>query len=315
MTGTGSGTRPAGGSASVTGRRVRRPIAGTWNASGKLGCILVTQQNPVGHPDVYTLSAVWPGTSGVDLRSLDTYLDARLENPSCWADGEGRLHVYGLTEGTLRVVHQTTIALSESVAHPVWDTHPLTVDGSSDVDVAVTRAVVSSVDTWAVDPFLNDYPDQHVMHDDDVPAGERCAIYTQDVTTTWWSREVVRLPAVTKMYRAMRYGSQVTLTERARRPGPRLPRLTDVRPSRRPGDRRSVLPVRTEPLRHGADRRLRAAHDQGRRAQPHRDVDPPCGRGSVRRDITSTPATEVHRFLDGGSADPSAFTPVDHAAG
>ena len=278
-------------------------LAGTWNASGKLGCILVTQQNPVGHPDVYTLSAVWPGTSGVDLRSLDTYLDARLENPSCWADGEGRLHVYGLTEGTLRVVHQAGVALSESVAHPVWDTHPLTVDGS-DVDVAVTRAVVSSVDTWAVDPFPDDYPSQHVMHDDDVPAGERCAIYTQDVTTTWWSREVVRLPAVTKMYRAMRYGSQVTLTSALGAPVPDYPvSLT------------SDLPVDLEI--GGRFYRCGPNHSVTVRT----DASGQLTTRVVARNLTGTsihiaavglsdgtsfnPATEVHRFLGGSGTLPT----------
>jgi hypothetical protein len=185
-------------------------LAGTWGSSDGVGCVVVRHHNPIGHPELYTLTTVWPA-AGSNVHAVDSYLDARLEDPVVWTDAEGRQHVYGVVDGTLRVVHQRGLGERHYVVHPVWDSHPLVV-GTTSVDVAVTRPVVPSVDTWAVDPYPDDYPSQHVMHTEALPAAERCAVYTQDVTSSWWSREVVRLPATTVPYKATRFTTSVTLT-------------------------------------------------------------------------------------------------------
>jgi hypothetical protein len=189
---------------------VANGLAGTWSSSVGVGCVVVRHHNPIGHPELYTLTTVWPGT-GSHVHAVDAYVDARLEDPVLWTDAEGRQHVYGVVDGTLRVVHQSGLGEKDYVVHPVWDSHPLVVD-TVNVDVAVTRPVVPSVDTWAVDPYPDDYPSQHVMHTDATVAAERCAIYTQDVTTTWWSCEVVRLPATKVPYKATRFTTAVTVS-------------------------------------------------------------------------------------------------------
>lgn len=119
-------------------------------------------------------------------------LDRALSDLVVWQDAANLLHLYGRdSDGALNAVHQLGwVADQDSlpgVVKPVWDEH---TNASS--TVATTRPLVGQVATFAVDAYPDDMPSQHVMHQG-VPPGETCSIYTQDLRSTFWSREQIRM--------------------------------------------------------------------------------------------------------------------------
>lgn len=192
-------------------------LAGIWRAPSGVGCIALRAHNPAGHPEIHTITTVWP--SGDRIHSVDAYVDARLLESTLWEDGSGRYHLYGTVDGQLRVVHQAGLRFwDDEVPVPDWESKPVTVNGR-DLRLAVSRPLTGSVDTYAVDPFPDEYPSQHVMHvAGSVAAAERCVIMTQDVATSWWSREVVRLRAAHKPYKMRLHESRLTMLSQAGAP-------------------------------------------------------------------------------------------------
>ncbi|HEX3929916.1 MAG TPA: hypothetical protein VHW64_04390 [Nocardioides sp.] len=189
-------------------------LAGIWHSPDGIGCIALRAHNPSGHPGIHTITTMWP--QGDLVRSVDAYVDSRLLEVTLWEDGDGRYHLYGLVDGDLRVVHQAGLRFWErEVPVPDWESRQATVNGE-EITLAVSRPLTGSVNMYALDGFPDQYPSQHVMHvPGSVPDAERCVIMTQDVTTTWWSREVVRLRAAHKPYKMKMHESRLTLTSQA----------------------------------------------------------------------------------------------------
>jgi|GEM_PF-3209389 len=205
-------------------------LVGPFSGPGPVGCIALgpDTQDPLRQAVV----SYAPGVAGVPGNARRTRLDRILSDAVGWQDQDGRMHVFGTATAdaggrALHVLHQTSLIQAEGSAGvlPVWETVPLGTGY-----VALTRPLIPDVRDFAVDAYPDEYPSQHVMHANGRES-ERCALYTQDVRSTWWSREIVRLPANVKPYKVTRYKSEVTLTNSFGHPVPNYPvKLTSDRP-------------------------------------------------------------------------------------
>ena len=115
------------------------------------------------------------------------------------------------TDGALCVIHQTGWVRQDPINYvtaPVFDAHASSIDNRT----LTTRGLFGAVASFDVDAYPDEMPNEHVMHSG-IPAPEACAIYTQQVGTTYWARERVRLlpgPA-TVPYTIPRYETAITV--------------------------------------------------------------------------------------------------------
>lgn len=186
-------------------------FAGVWNSTLGAGC-LAYSYTPDG---AVMVTACWADAQGSVPRMFyeSVPLDQRLQDLVAWQDDQARVHLYGRgADAGVYVLHQVS-SLSggdDAPARPVWETH-LTTAGAT---VGTTRPLFADAGRFQVDAFPDEYPSQHVMHTL-AAVGERCSIYTQDVRTTYWCRERVRLevaPTV-KPYSVPRYQSTLRVTD------------------------------------------------------------------------------------------------------
>lgn len=187
-------------------------FAGVWNSTVGAGC-LAFSYGAEGAGTVIT--AVWADAESPHERLFaeSVTLDQPLQDLVAWQDDQSRLHLYGRgADAGVFVLHQLS-SLSGGdggPARPVWETHATTAGAT----VGTTRPLFADAGRFQVDAFPDEYPSQHVMHMQ-AAAGERCSIYTQDVRTTYWCRERVRLevaPTV-KPYSVPRYQSTLRVTD------------------------------------------------------------------------------------------------------
>ncbi|MBF4769642.1 hypothetical protein ISU10_17885 [Nocardioides agariphilus] len=113
-----------------------------------------------------------------------------------WQDGSGMLHLYGVSPGKqLHVLHQVgwdPFDPERACFAPTWDV----VQGNdkNKTTFAAMRPLVGDVAAYAVDGYPDQMPNQVVQH-----AGggsEATVIYTQQVGTSYWEQETIRVEAV-----------------------------------------------------------------------------------------------------------------------
>ncbi|OLE28279.1 MAG: hypothetical protein AUG49_02875 [Catenulispora sp. 13_1_20CM_3_70_7] len=157
-----------------------------------------------------------------------------LHTAKCWVDVNQMLHVYGLDpDNTLKVLHQ---ASWDSNNLPVWSAATIrpvppvpphtahTADGLSKSTVPSCVGLVPKVAMFALDPFPDHRPSQLVKLEGVTPSGDaQFALHTQDVTSTQWSRDKVRLPVTGTPQMVTHYVSSVTVLDRRGNPMPGLP--------------------------------------------------------------------------------------------
>lgn len=185
-------------------------LAGLYPTVDGTGCVALVRAAAGAPAQILTFIA-----RENDLERSVDLVDADVDSATTWMDLDGRTHVYGLTGDVLRVVHQVSSRWLPSTdvgwrpQAPVWDT----MTSGSGRQVALARPIVRDVLRFELDAQPDAYPSQHVMHSSG-PAPERCAIYTQDVSTTWWSRENVRLVSEPlPPYTVTRFSARVTLKD------------------------------------------------------------------------------------------------------
>ncbi len=191
-------------------------IAGIWSSPQGAGFVGTAVDGP---PDGHTqwLQCCYPSeVGGVPIGiAVSVPLDQKLDDIAIWQDAETLLHVYGRgSNGGLHVLHQMgwKYRVSDGSYEPVWDVHE---NGWSPYGpVGTTRALLADVARFDIDPFPDDMPNQHVMHSG-VDAGETCALYTQQVGTSYWAREKMRLVPDTlpKPYVVPRYETSLTVLD------------------------------------------------------------------------------------------------------
>lgn len=160
-------------------------LVGVWNSPSGAGVVAASLPD-AGNPRAL---AVVPHNAAPQWLTLDQPLNDIV----VWTDASNLLHLYGRApDRSLNVVHQLgwkpNPMLPPGWVEPAWDQHTDT----QNTIVTTTRPLVGEVATFAVDPFPDDLPSQHVMHQGK-PPGESCAIYTQSVRTNFWCKEQVRL--------------------------------------------------------------------------------------------------------------------------
>ena len=192
-------------------------MAGLYNTPRGAGCIALSRAAE-GKGEIVVVSPDGQGRSVLDRTPLDTWMD----DVVVWQDNDGRAHLFGRSGSSLHVVHQVGLK-SDPPVHaqlPVWQS--VAAGGALAAPMAVAVPLIGDVESFAVDMQPDEYPSQHVMHKSEKKA-ERCAIYTQDVDTTWWTREIVRLPPTSAPYDVSRYKTLVTLKNAFGSPMPHYP--------------------------------------------------------------------------------------------
>ncbi|ROO86146.1 putative Ig domain-containing protein [Actinocorallia herbida] len=195
-------------------------LVGVYRAYGSmdLGCLyLDASGNLVTWHEDGTQNGRYTYTAGLGLYSAEA-----------WLDGDGMVHVFGLTAGsggvpanTLKVLHQ--VAWSSTGA-PVWslavarDTKG-TVLGTP---VPACVALVPKVARFALDAFPDASPSQFVMREGVKAASDQFALHTQDAAARW-TRDKVRLPTGGAPHLVGHYVSSVTVLDGRGTPMPGLP--------------------------------------------------------------------------------------------
>lgn len=199
-------------------------LLGIWNSSDGGGVVVQPKPLPGTNQQLEIVSPQM-GWSAITL-------DRPLDDVVVWQDADNLLHLYGrAADASLNVVHQLGWTEDPNMPRgwtkPVWDTH----EDKTLKTVATTRALVGNVATFAVDPYPDELPSQHVMHQG-VQPGESCAIYTQSIRTNFWYTEQVRLIPETlpKPYTVPRYQTALTVKDGygSPMPGVRVSLTADV---------------------------------------------------------------------------------------
>ncbi|MFD5910582.1 hypothetical protein ACFWHL_17900 [Streptomyces massasporeus] len=166
-------------------------FVGTWyvpnlpqdHPQGDVGCAYIGRNGLLytysGRPDA--------GPHYQSVQGLD-YKEATL-----WQDADGKLHVFGMVGDTLHILHQSgwrTPADSPHGCIPEW-TRAETAEGGTTV---VTVGLHSMVTSYHIDPYPNYRPSELIKMEGMVPAESYC-ICTQDIVTSQWSTDKVRLPS------------------------------------------------------------------------------------------------------------------------
>lgn len=140
-----------------------------------------------------------------------------------WLDVNLMLHVYGLdSTGTLKVLHQSAWGTGPGRTldgYPIW-TRAAVKDRDETVPVCV--ALVPKVAAFAVDPFPDYQPNELVKLEGTKNPDETFSFYAQDVASTRWSRDKVRLPSALNPHLVTNYVSTVTVLDLRGNPMPSL---------------------------------------------------------------------------------------------
>ena len=165
------------------------------NPTGLVGCMML--ESRVNSAEL--LAVIRPGHALEEVVASWS-LDCAPTSGQVWTDGRGLMHVFLEYGSTLRVAHQLGHTYNELVWGPTFR-GPTVNSAPVAVDVA----------GYWLDMHPDTSPSQLVLHTELVVGPERCSMYSQDVDTTWWSRETIRTQASPGTYPARRYLANVTL--------------------------------------------------------------------------------------------------------
>ncbi|HEY5033279.1 MAG TPA: hypothetical protein VIJ54_12430, partial [Actinomycetes bacterium] len=184
-------------------------MAGLYVTPRGVGVVAV-QAGP--QPTLSTLVVVSRVVDGArtSWKVVSNPVDFSMSSAQAWQDQQGYLHVFGKHGTDVHVVHQIdyTVEPGSSALIPRF-----TMLDAGLGPVALSTSIATSVSSFTVDSCPDQYPSQFVLHTAPEPVGEQWAIYTQDVETSWWSRENVRFQSNPQVYSAARYKSQITLLD------------------------------------------------------------------------------------------------------
>ncbi len=141
-----------------------------------------------------------------------------------WNDVNQLMHVYGLdSAGTLQVVHEEW---ADGTGAPFWSSAkavPPPPEPPVETSVVMCVGLVPKVASFALDPFPDYQPSELVVHEGAKAPHDQVGIYTQDITSTRWSRDKVRLPSTGDPHVVTHYVSSVTVLDKRGKPMPGLP--------------------------------------------------------------------------------------------
>lgn len=247
-----------------------------------------------------------------------TYTELGLRTATSWLDVDGMIHVYGLDRAnTLKVLHQ---ASWDSSGAPIWSTADIPTaplepryraaagqqPGARAADDTVPSCVplVPKVAMFVVDPFPGRLPTQLVKLEGIATPGDQFALHTQDVTSSLWSRDKIRLPSSGRPHLVSHYVSTVTVLDRRGNPMPALPvdvsaeTLVEIQAD---GASYLVGPGHSARLATGALGRVTIATPADSLLPATLHVDAPgLAQGAVIQ-----PAAAVHDYLGGSGTLPS----------
>lgn len=165
---------------------------------GEVGCAYVTKNG-----DLVTHNFIGPRDTPNNF--VETRTPLGVTSARLWQDAEGMIHVYGLDNtGVLKVLHQSSWLNSR----PVWTS----ATDSSNKRTAVVIGLHAMVINFVVDPFPTYKPSQLIKMAG-VHNSEAYCICTQDVTTSWWASDRIRLPGGGDPHLVKRYVSEVVLRD------------------------------------------------------------------------------------------------------
>lgn len=216
---------------------------------------------------------------------------------SVWQDINGMMHVYGIDgDKTLKVLHQSSWDVTGG---PVWTKAEAPDGTTTTVCVGVHPMVVS----FSVDPYP-DYLPSELVKMEGVQAREQFCVCTQDINTTRWSTEKVRLPSGGEPHMVTSYVSEVTLLDGTGRPLPEhqvtvtAESLVEVQSG---GASYLVGPGHGAVLTTGPLGRITVSIDANSISPPVLHVDAV----GMQKGAVIQPATDIHNYLAGTGALPS----------
>lgn len=176
-------------------------IIGVWSGMNDNLGVLFEQEATV---------HVWsPSDQPAPMQPVALATDFALHDAVVWQDARAMLHVYGVSNGELRVAHQTSwTTTDDGLVLPSF----LSVFASGAGYVNITLPLSAGVQMFSVDAYPDAFPSQLVRRE---PAGAEAtyAIQTQDTTTAWWSEEEVSLAGGDRRI-VDRYVSTITVCDR-----------------------------------------------------------------------------------------------------
>ncbi|MFD5016655.1 hypothetical protein [Streptomyces chartreusis] len=125
-----------------------------------------------------------------------------------WQDADGDLHVFGVDDtDTLQVLHQHSWQLTPDGQLQIQWAQATASDGTTTLAVI---GLAAHVDEFLLDPYP-DYEPTQLIRLRGVAAEESVSLYAQDVTSSRWSVEAVRLPSSGLPHVVNRYTADATL--------------------------------------------------------------------------------------------------------
>ncbi|MEV6319397.1 Ig domain-containing protein [Streptomyces sp. NPDC051776] len=186
-------------------------FVGTWYVpnmpqeapKGDVGCVFIAQNSLV------AVSAR-PGAPFVHKEVVGLGFDTA----SLWQDADGKLHVFGLDkkDNTLLVLHQQEWEAPPTSqgygCMPKWTSAATKEGGTTTVTVGLHAKVVS----YHIDPYPDYRPSELIKMEGMLPSESYC-VCTQDVSTSRWATDRVRLPSTGQPHRVSHYVADAALLD------------------------------------------------------------------------------------------------------
>ncbi|MFG2794963.1 hypothetical protein [Streptomyces sp. NPDC048419] len=194
---------------SVCGQWIVPSIPNQANCSD-VGCIYLDANGRL-----HSFYRLWESTKTVDMSIPTEFASAKT-----WQDADGDLHIFGLTSNyVLQVLHQSGwryFGSPPSMEFGIQWTEAVTEDGAS---TPATVGLATQVDSFELDPYP-DYEPNEWVRVRGAPASEASVLYAQDVITSRWAVETVRLPSAEDPQVVTRYVADATLLDKYGTPMP-----------------------------------------------------------------------------------------------
>ncbi|MFJ8677599.1 Ig domain-containing protein [Streptomyces sp. NPDC093589] len=188
-----------------------KDFVGTWyvpnlpqdHPQGDVGCSYIGRDGLL-----YTYSGR-PGEGPL----YESVAGLNYEEATLWQDADGKLHVFGMVGDTLNILHQKGWRSPDGTPHgciPEW-TRAETEEGGTTVVTVGLHAMVTS---YHIDRYPNYRPSELIKMEGMIPAESYC-ICTQDIVTSEWSIDKVRLPSDPEVFPHIvsHYAADVTLVD------------------------------------------------------------------------------------------------------
>jgi hypothetical protein len=152
---------------------------------------------------------VWRANSAGGSVRTQQYVDIlQATAMRSWQDDRGLLHAFVQHGSDVSVIHQVDVVADPATA--TWIPQFTTRAWQGQAVIVSTPLAVDVVD-YTVDAYPDQYPSQFMLHGAAGAPTQDWSIYTQDVYSTWWSREDVRFQQDSKLRAVTAYKSQITL--------------------------------------------------------------------------------------------------------